>query len=225
MAASFDGHYIDPASGKRPKRLVVLCHGMHAEAGQLLQLARAWRSVLPETAFALPNAPLRRRSHWLSPLLPSRREWFSLNDQSPAALEAGVRQAAEHIGRIIDRELERLSLSPEAYALAGFSQGAMTALFAGLRRVNGPRAIVSFAGSLIAPASLAGEVRTLAPVLLVHGSDDRIVPPASSSAAALMLAAVGVPVATCYRPGLAHEIDQIGMVEGGRFLGESLSRN
>jgi phospholipase/carboxylesterase len=43
-------------------------------------------------------------------------------------------------------------------ALMGFSQGAMTVLFTGLRRAAAPRAILAFSGALVAPDSLAGEL-------------------------------------------------------------------
>ena len=44
----------------------------------------------------------------------------------------------------------------DAYALMGFSQGAMTALFTGLRRAAAPRAILAFSGALIAPGPARG---------------------------------------------------------------------
>jgi phospholipase/carboxylesterase len=214
--------YVGPAMGEKPDRLVVLCHGIHADAGQLRQLVEIWRSALPTAAFSLANAPWARRHHWLAPFLPKRREWFSIHDKKPAAYEAGVRSAAELLNAFIDAELERLALPPEAYALAGYSQGAMTVLFTGLRRAAAPRAIVAIAGALIAPASLAVEIRNRAPVMLLHGTDDTVVPPTSSQAAAKLLTDAGVPVETLYRPGLRHEIDEVEIREGALFLKHTL---
>ena len=210
--------YLGPAIGEKPDRLIVLCHGIHADAGQLRHLAEAWRTELPTAAFSLVNAPLRRRHHWLALFLPRRREWFSLHDPRPAAYEAGVRNAADLLNGFIDKELERLALPPDAYALAGYSQGAMTVLFTGLRRTTAPRAIVAIAGALIAPEKLVAEIRNAAPVLLLHGADDKVVPPTRSQSAAAQLGEAGVPVETFYRPGLAHEIDDAEIREGGLFL-------
>ena len=53
-------------------------------------------------------------------------------------MEAGVRRAATFLGPFIDAELARLGLPADAYALMGFSQGAMTVLFTGLRHVPPP---------------------------------------------------------------------------------------
>jgi phospholipase/carboxylesterase len=209
---------VGPAGGEKPDRLVVLCHGIHADAGQLRPLVDVWRAELPTASFSLVNAPWRRRHRWLAPVVPKRREWFSIHDRDPATYEARVRVAANLLNDFIDFELERLALAPDAYALAGYSQGAMAVLFTGLRRAAAPCAIISIAGSLIAPASLAAEMRNRAPVLLLHGTDDAVVSPARSQSAAKLLTEAGVPVEALYRPGLAHEIDAVEIREGGLFL-------
>ena len=210
--------YVAPVAGGKPDRLIVMCHGIHANAGQLWQLVEAWAPELPTAAFSLLNAPKRRRHHWLWPLLSRRREWFSIHDRRPAAYEAGVRDAAGLLNDFIDAELTRLALPPHAYALAGHSQGAMTVLFAGLRRPAGPGAIVAIAGALIAPARLREERRNNAPVLLLHGAKDRVVPPTSSQLAAKSLTEIGVPVEALYRPNLGHAIDEVEIRESTLFL-------
>lgn len=207
---------IGPLAGGKPDCLIVLCHGIHADGGQLSQLAEVWRRALPMAAFASPHAPWARRR--LGLFRRKRREWFSIRDKSHAAYEAGVRTAAVLLDGFIDAELKRLALDPGAYALAGYSQGAMTVLFAGLRRAVPPRAIVAIAGSLIAPDRLAAEIRNRAPVLLMHGEKDEVVPAQSSKSAARILSAAGVPVETSYRPNLAHDVDEIEIREGALFL-------
>jgi phospholipase/carboxylesterase len=217
-----EARYVGPLAGGKPGCLVVLCHGIHADGGQLSQLVEIWRDHLPEAAFALPNAPWRRRRHWLGLFLSKRREWFSIHDKSPAAYEAGVRNAARLLDHLIDSELKRLSLAPDAYALAGYSQGAMTVLFAGLRRSVAPRAIVGIAGALIAPGTLAAEIRNKAPVMLLHGVDDTVVPLSSSRYATQILAENGVPVETIYQPRLAHDIDEVQIKESALFMKRAL---
>jgi phospholipase/carboxylesterase len=219
--AILEATYVGPLAGGKPDCLIVLCHGLHADGSQLNQLADSWRGALPTASFAFPHAPWERPS--LRFLRRKRREWFSIRDKSPAAYEAGVRAAAALLGGFIDAELERLRLNPGAYALAGYSQGAMTVLFAGLRRAVPPRGIVAIAGSLIAPDRLAVEIRNRAPVLLMHGAEDQVVPARSSQAAARILSDAGVPVETVYQPGLAHDIDEIEIREGALFLARILS--
>jgi phospholipase/carboxylesterase len=119
---------------------------------------------------------------------------------------------------IIDAQLKKYDLPPDAYALMGFSQGAMTALFTGLRRAIAPRAILAFSGGLVDPESLASEARNRAPVLLGHGEADQVVPAFRSRDAEMALKAAGIPVETVFSPNLAHGIDDILLTAGALFL-------
>jgi phospholipase/carboxylesterase len=92
------------------------------------------------------------------------------------------------------------------------------ALFTGLRRPAAPAAILGYSGALLAAESLAGEVVSRPPVLLVHGEVDDVVPPAASRAAEQALRTAGVPVEALYRPGLGHGIDEAGLVAGAGLL-------
>ncbi|HKM65310.1 MAG TPA: prolyl oligopeptidase family serine peptidase [Acidisphaera sp.] len=204
-----------PRFGARPGRarmLVVLCHGVGADGRDVIGLATHWAGVLPGAAFAAPHAPFPYDQ------APFGRQWFSLADRSLASLEAGVRTAWPILDRFVDAELARLALPPDAYALAGFSQGAMMALFAGLRRDIAPRAILSFSGALIAPGALADERQNEAPVMLVHGTDDDVVPAQLTRHAEAVLHAEGIPVRMRLTPGLGHAIDEAGVAIGGTFL-------
>jgi phospholipase/carboxylesterase len=222
VGEDLQGAYLEPLAGGKPRSLVVMCHGLHAGGSQLSRVAEFWRGALPMAGFAIPEAPWHRRRHWLGPVLAKRREWFSVHDTSPAAYEAGVRVAAGLLDRFIDAALARLGLAPDAYALAGYSQGAMTVLFAGLRRSHAPQAIVGIAGSLIAPDTLTAEIRNRAPVMLLHGTDDPVVPASSSQLAADILASNGVPVRTLFQKGLLHEINDIEIRESSLFLKRTL---
>jgi len=133
-------------------------------------------------------------------------------------VEAGVRRAATFLNPFVDAELARLNLPADAYALMGFSQGAMTALFTGLRRATAPRAILAFSGALIAPDSLAAELMHRPPVLLVHGEADDVVPVERSRDAEAALCAAGVPVEASYVPRLGHGIDDTGLAMGALTL-------
>jgi phospholipase/carboxylesterase len=207
-----DGPRFGPAARGRPRQLVVLCHGLGADGHDLIDLAPTWARALPDAAFVAPNAP------YPCDMAPSGRQWFSLADRTPARVEAGVRRAAPALDRFIDAELARLSLPADAYALMGFSQGAMMVLFAGLRRSVAPRAILAFSGALVAPASLAAEFANRAPVLLVHGEADEVVPVTRSRDAAATLRAAGVAVEETYSERLGHGIDDAGLTAGALFL-------
>ena len=127
-----------------------------------------------------------------------------------------MRRAAKVLDAFLDAELARLGLS--SYALVGFSQGAMTALFTGLRRAQAPAAILAYSGALIDPQSLAAEMPNHAPVLLAHGEADDIVPAFRSRDAAASLREADIPVELVFSPGLGHGIDEAGLQAGAALL-------
>lgn len=214
---TLDGPRFAPPGGEAPRQVIVLCHGVGADGQDLIALAPALSPALPHAAFVAPTAPDRYDQDPYG----QGRQWFSVADRSPVMMEQGARSAAALLGPFIDAELVSLGLPPTAYALLGFSQGAMTVLFAGLRRAAAPRAILAYSGALIAPETLGTDLANRAPVLLVHGEADDVVPVGRSREAERVLRAAGVPVEAHYTPGLGHGIDDAGIALGARFLREA----
>jgi len=210
--AQLNGPRFGPKAGGAARQLVVLLHGLGADGSDLIELAPAWAEALPHAAFVAPDAP--------DPcdMAPYGRQWFSLQDRAPDRIAAGVRRAAPMLDAFLDAELARPGLDAGALALVGFSQGAMMALFTGLRRPVAPAAILAYSGALVAPESLVAEIACRPPVLVVHGEADDIVPVAAGRGAEQALRAAGVPVEALYCPGLAHGIDQAGLAAGLRTL-------
>ena len=200
-----------PASGGVARGLVVICHGVGANGQDLIDLAPHWGATLPDAAFAAPDAPEPYDDG------PPGRQWWAIGDRNPARMTNGAERARPLLDAFIDAELARLALPADAYALMGFSQGAMMVLYAGLRRATPPRAILAYSGALIAPDALA-ERRNSAPVLLVHGDSDQVVPAFRSRDAEAALRRANVPVKSLFIPGLAHGIDPAGLQEGAAAL-------
>ena len=209
--AELDGPRWGPASKARPRQLVVLCHGLGADGHDLIDLAPSWGHALPDASFVSVDAPFVHDSGF-------GRQWWGVADRSPPIMEAGVRRAATYLGPFIDAEVARLDLAPDAYALMGFSQGAMTVLFTGLRHLPPPRAILAFSGALVAPETLVAELTGHPSILLVHGEADDVVPVSRSRDAEAALRAAGVPVEATYIPRLGHGIDDTGISLGALFL-------
>lgn len=200
-----------PASGRTPKQLVVLCHGLGADGFDLIDIAAAWAPAVPDAAFIAPHAPLP------CDMAPHGRQWFSVADRTPEVIEPQVRLAARHLNGFIDDELARLGLPAGAYALMGFSQGAMMALHVGLRRAVAPRAILAYSGALMAPDRLT-EITHRPPVLLVHGEDDEVVSALRSREAEVALRREKILVESLFCPRLGHGIDEAGLSQGALFL-------
>ena len=201
----------------KPRRLVILLHGLGADGNDLIGLAPYWARLLPDAEFLSPNAPFPCDT------APYGYQWFSSQDRSPEAVLGGVRAAAPILDAFIDEALEERGLGSRELALAGFSQGTMMSLFVGLRRAEPVAGIVGFSGRLLAPELLASELRSRPPVLLVHGTEDPLVPYSSLATAETMLKAAGVPVETVTSVGIGHSIDDQGLRRGGQFLKNVLS--
>jgi phospholipase/carboxylesterase len=217
MLMALSGPSRPPVAGGKPARLVILLHGLGADGNDLIGLQQYWGRLVPEAEFISPNAPFP------CDMAPYGYQWFSVQDRTPASVLAGVRAAAPSLDAFIDDELQKRGLEENDAALVGFSQGTMMALFVGLRRKKPLAGILGYSGRLIAADLLPGELRSRPPVLLVHGTDDPLVPFESLAAAEVALNDAGVRVETLACVGVEHAIDPEGLERGGRFLREVLS--
>ena len=217
--AALEGPQYGPASGGKPDSLVLLLHGVGADGFDLIDLAPVWAEALPKTLFIAPHAPFPFQG------APFGRQWFDIMDRTPARLEAGLRHAAGILGDFTRTKLTELGLGGDRLALMGFSQGAMVALFAGLRgAVPSPASILAYSGALLGPESFAAEVTAHPPVLLVHGEADEVVPAMASRQAASLLQAEAIPHELLLRPDLGHGLDDVGLAAGTALLARNLSR-
>ncbi len=211
-----DGPRLAPRSGAA-RQLVVFLHGYGADGNDLIEIGRAWQELLPHAAFVSPHAPEPCGQ------APVGRQWFELTFRDPDERWTGVNQAAPRLQRFVDAELSRHRLPASALALVGFSQGTMMALHVGLRRAVAPAAIVGYSGLLVLPPdgkveTLAAEIKSRPPVLLIHGDRDDLIPPAALFQAVQGLAALGVAVEWHLSSGIGHGIDAEGLRHGGEFL-------
>lgn len=206
-----EGPRIEPR-GRAPQSLVVLLHGYGASGDDLIELGQVWSRDLPATAFVSPHAP--------EPLPydeASGFQWFPLTFRDPDEYWRGASAAGPGLDAFLDAELARYRLPPSRLALVGFSQGTMMALHTGLRRAAAPAAIVGYSGMLAGPEHLP-TISCRPPVLLIHGSDDEVIPAGALHLTREVLAAADVPVEWHIREGLGHGIDPDGLAMAGSFL-------
>lgn len=211
-----------PAAGGAPRQLVIIVHGLGANGGDLIPLAQSFAQALPDALFIAPDAP--EACDLVSPEEGVHaRQWFSLGDWRPETMEAELRRGAPALDRFIDESLATYGIPDGHYALVGFSQGAMMSLFVGLRRQTPPRAILAYSGILLGPERLAEEIANRAPVLLVHGARDEVVPAEFSRMAEARLRSLSVPVDLLIEPDLGHAIDAVGLAAGTRSLARAFA--
>jgi phospholipase/carboxylesterase len=220
MQMDLEGPALAPLSCGKAVWLIVLLHGLGADGNDLIDMAINWQPDpnMLKAEFVALHAPFPCDS------VPQGRQWFSVQDRSPEKMLAGLREAADILNPALDAMLEKRRLDDSHLALVGFSQGAMLALHAGLRRPKQMAGIVAFSGALQGPETLPGEILSKPPVFLVHGDADTIVPYDSMANAKAALKAHEVPVKTLTRAGLGHAIDDDGVYEAGEFLSAVLQK-
>ncbi len=207
-ASTLSGPEIAPHSGS-VKHMVIFLHGVGSNGDDLIELGHMVQDALPDTQFLSPNGaqPFDQA--------PFGYQWFSLRDRAVTAMHAGVQQAAPAMNAYIDEMKARFALDDKDIALVGFSQGTMTALYAGLRRAKPLAAIVGFSGAMLGGEELT---KNETPVCLIHGEYDEVVPYAALAHAKAHLEKAGIVVETHARPNLGHSIDGEGLETMVKFL-------
>jgi phospholipase/carboxylesterase len=204
-----DGPSLPPASGSKPRQIVVLLHGYGSNGADMIQLAPLWRAALPDALFLAPNGP--ERSAY------GGYQWWALNDFSRRGLAAGVGRAAPRLEAYLDAQLAEHGLSDAQLLLAGFSQGTMMALHVGPCRQEKLAGIIGYSGMIADAAGLPAKIRSKPPILLVHGTADKVVPFGALKEAETELHRLGFEVETHAARGLGHGVDPAGLELGRNF--------
>lgn len=212
-----DGPRLDPLSGFQPDALIILIHGYGSNGDDLIGLARMIQPSLPNAAFVAPNAPLQL------PHMAAAYQWWPIETFSMAERAAGALTAAPGLDAFITQELDKTGLTDDRLLLVGFSQGTMMALHVGLRRTEPMAGIIGLSGMLVAPDLLEADIRIRPPVLLIHGTQDNVVPFRSMELASTALAAAGVSVETHASSGIGHSVGPDGLAAATAFARRVLS--
>jgi phospholipase/carboxylesterase len=191
--------------------LIIFLHGIGASGAQLLPFASSWRSSLPNTRFAAPDAPFHHAYG---------HQWFSVegNPLDPARIQAARSAFDELLTDVVRRE--GFEGHHDRVAFVGVSQGAIVALDAvasGRWKVG---ALVAFAGLL--PPQPVSSASKGTPVLLVHGENDTTIPPMASRLAAAQLGTAGFKVELNVERGTGHTISSAGAQKALSFLQKTL---
>ena len=195
-----------------PDSLVFLLHGYGADKNDLIGLAPHLQHALPNTGFISPDAVFACEAGF-------GRQWFGLDAKlDKDSLLNGLNIAKPYLDDFIQTHMQRLGIRENKVALLGFSQGTMMALHCGLRWHTPFAGIVGFSGMLVGTDILADEITAKPPVLLVHGDQDEIINVEFLNIASEALVKNKVCTDTLLCPGLAHGIDNEGLLTATQFL-------
>ncbi|HEX9391804.1 MAG TPA: alpha/beta fold hydrolase [Usitatibacteraceae bacterium] len=215
--------HIELTTGIDPKGSVIWMHGLGADCWDFVPIVRelGLADDLP-LRFIFPQAPTRPITINGGHAMPG---WYdiAMDELERRPDEAGIRESQAAIDALIEREIAR-GVASDKIILAGFSQGGAVALQAGLRNKHALAGILALSTYLTLGDSLARE-KTIAnahiPILMVHGTQDPVVPLALARSSRDALAANGykvdwqeypMPHSVC-----AEEVERIGEWLAARF--------
>ena len=171
-----------PESARLP--LVVLMHGRGADAFDLAGVAPALDGQ-GGYRFIFPNAP---RAWEASPGMAFGFTWFDGWPPAPASIAESRRLVLE----FLEAATVRYPTPAGKVVLAGFSQGGLMALDAGLRTEKELAGIVSMSGGLYEADLPDLSAKKRLPILIVHGTGDDVISVAAARRARQLLERNGI---------------------------------
>ena len=170
--------HVELVTGADPTGTVIWMHGLGADGWDFVPIVR--EIPLPEDLalrFIFPHAPVR-------PVTINNgmemRAWYdiAMNDISRQPDERSIRESQGMVEELITRESQR-GIDPDHIVLAGFSQGGVIALQAGLRYRAPLAGIIALSTYLALEESLDAEAQAAnreVPILMAHGTQDQVIP-------------------------------------------------
>ncbi len=180
-----------------PAQLILLFHGVGAEAGDLVPLGERLGEEFPE-ALIVSLAGTAAAD------LGVGRQWFSIREINEDNRPARVAEALPAFLDLVRHWQQRSGVSSAGTALIGFSQGAIMALEASAQAAGVAGRVVAIAGRFARLPDHASDAVTLH---LIHGKDDPVIPYRHTIAAAEHLIALGGDLTADVLPRVGHEIN------------------
>jgi len=211
--------HIELATGADPAGTVIWMHGLGADGWDFVPLVR--ELPLPEglvLRFIFPHAPLRAVTINNGMRMPA---WYdiAMNEIERLPDERGIRESQRQIEELIAHERSR-GVDASRIVLAGFSQGGAIALQTALRHPDRLGGVIALSTYLTLEPTLDAEAAAAnrkTPILMVHGTQDPVVPLRLAEASRKALEARGYSVEWHAWP-MQHSLCAEEVAEIGEFL-------
>jgi len=175
---------------------VIWLHGLGADGHDFVPIVPELKlPASPGVRFVFPHAPMRPVTLNMGMRM---RAWYDIKTLTAEgrADEAGLRESLARVAALIAAE-RALGIDSRRIVIAGFSQGAATALHAALRHPEPLAGVLALSCYLPLQATLAAELaeaNKATPILMCHGQQDPVLPLALGLAACNWLRAAGYRV-------------------------------
>jgi phospholipase/carboxylesterase len=179
------------------EQLVLLFHGVGADAPQLVPLGRVLGAEFPQAFIVSVAAPDACD-------LGSGRQWFSLRGVTEENRPARVDAAMPRFDATVRNWQLATKVGIDATALVGFSQGGIMALESTRDRPTIAGRVIAIAGRF---AQLPQRANADVTLHLIHGKADAVIPYAHAVQAAQRVVALGGDVTADVLPFVGHEIN------------------
>ena len=163
-----------------PSASVIWLHGLGASGYDFLDVVPLL-NLPPELniRFVFPHAPVRKVTYTGNTKI---RAWFNVVDlkDNMEEDEAGIRESEILICELIAKELAQ-GIPSNKIVIAGFSQGGVMAVHCGLRYPEKLAGILVLSAWVPLKRTVSSEKNVInqnTPVLMLHGTDDDLVPAA-----------------------------------------------
>ncbi len=180
---------VEVETGKNPTASVIWLHGLGADGHDFEPVVPEIKLHTP-VRFIFPHAPYRPVTINQGYVM---RAWYDMGmaDRCFVQNAEHIRESVEVLNQYATREIER-GVRAERIVFAGFSQGGVIALNAGLRypqRLAGILALSTLVADADVLVNEADPANITTPIFLAHGTLDRLIPFELAQAAQERLAA------------------------------------
>ncbi len=201
-----------PFNHKKPRKLVILLHGYGSNKYDIFPLMDSFLDILVDAQCISVNAPFNCE-------FGQGFQWFPLKNMKYDYIYKEIKKNYKILQDFIDTQIKRFNLDYKDVLLIGFSQGAMLALYAGLRIPHKLRGIIAFSGLLVDNfKSLSNELKCKQDIMLIYGTDDEVIPPEYFAFSEKLLLSLGINFFSEQVIGLDHSIDIRAIQKAREFI-------
>lgn len=217
--------FIQQDTGPDPRYAVIWLHGLGADGHD-------FEPIVPELGlndsipvrFIFPHAPAQPVTINGGMVM---RAWYDITgmDLSAGVDEAGINRSAAHLQRLIQAAVDS-GISAAHIVLAGFSQGGVIALHAGLQYPEPLAGIIALSTYVAVPEAIresASDANKAIPIFMAHGRFDPVIPYPLGKRSGDFLMEQGYPLQWHEYP-MEHSVHPQEIRDLGNWLGELLDR-